>query len=190
MSIHSGLTYYLLRNPNIMTKLVDEVRTTFSTEADITIETLAKMTYLNACLEEGLRMYPPVPTGMPRRTPDGGAMICGQYVPEDITVSVSHWSSYRSEDNWHLPNQFIPERWTGDERFKDDNHTSFQPFSFGPRNCIGRNLAYHEARLLLAEVLWHFDLSLDKKSENWADQMVYILWEKNPLWVSLKPVVR
>lgn len=173
-----------------MTKLVDEIRTAFETVDDISVETLAKLPYLNACIEEGMRMYPPVPTGLPRITPKGGAPICGQWVPEDVTVSVSQWSTYRSKDNFYQADQFIPERWTGDERFRDDNHAAFQPFSTGPRNCIGRSLAYHEVRLLLSGVLWHFDLTLDKRSENWADQSVYTLWDKNPLWVSLKPVAR
>lgn len=37
-----------------------------------------------------------------------------------------------------MPDDFIPERWMGDERFVDDRTDAFQPFSFGSRNCIGR----------------------------------------------------
>lgn len=193
-----------------MAKLVNEIRTAFPDRDDIGVATLQKLSYLNACIEEGLRMYPPVPTGLPRVTPVGGAAVCGEWVPQNaskssdlitvsrrlieqrtqITVSVSHWSTYRSEKNFHKANQFIPERWLGeDEQFANDNHACFQPFSFGPRNCIGRNLAYHEARLLLTEVLWNFDLALDKKSDNWADQTVFTLWQKEPLWVTMKPAV-
>lgn len=82
---HSGLTYYLLQNPVIMSKLVDEIRTAFLSKNDITIEALQRLTYMNACMEEGLRMYPSVPTGMARRTSKGGARICGEIVPEDVS---------------------------------------------------------------------------------------------------------
>ena len=87
-----------------------------------------------------------------------------------------------------MPDDFIPERWLGqDSRFKDDNRDAFQPFSTGPRNCIGRSLALHEARISLAEVLYEFDLELDSRSQDWANQLVYTIGEKHKLWVNLHP---
>lgn len=53
--------------------------------------------------------------------------------------------------------EFSPERWMGDPRFANDNFKARQPFSVGPANCIGKNLAYAEMRLLLANLVWHFD---------------------------------
>lgn len=46
-------------------------------------------------------------------------------------------------------------------------------------------LAYAEIRLILARVLWNFDMELDPSSTNWADQKTYFLWEKRPLKVRL-----
>jgi len=46
-------------------------------------------------------------------------------------------------------------------------------------------------RLILARVLWNFDLELTEESKNWREGMkIFILWEKPPLFVKLKPVVR
>lgn len=138
-----------------------------------------------------MRLYPPVPTGLPRQVPKGGARICGEYVPEDVTVSVSQWATYHSESNFYDAESFIPERWLGeDARFEHDNHAAFQPFSVGPRNCIGRNLAYHECRLLLTEVFWNFDLELMDKSRDWTDQKVFSFWDKTELLVRLRRAVR
>jgi hypothetical protein len=53
-----------------------------------------------------------------------------------------------------------------------------QPFSVGPRNCIGQGLAMGEMRAILARVVWHFDFELCKGSENWDQQKVFSLWEK------------
>ncbi|PNS20350.1 Isotrichodermin C-15 hydroxylase [Sphaceloma murrayae] len=186
----SGLSFYLLKNPDKMAALVHEIRTSFRTIDDITIEELQRMPYLNACVEEGLRIYPPVPIGLPRIVPPQGMTIDGVFVPGGTSVSVSQWSTYRSESNFVLPEEFHPERWLpNDRRFAKDDKASFQPFSTGPRNCIGKNLAYHETRLLLASVLHHFDLELDPKSKDWHDdQLIYNLWEKVPLWVKLRPV--
>jgi len=53
------------------------------------------------------------------------------------------------------------------------------------------SLAYAEMRLILARLLWNFNLELDERSLTWAQGMkMYLLWEKVPLYVKLKPVVR
>jgi cytochrome P450 len=79
----------------------------------------------------------------------------------------------------------------GDEKYKDDNRASLNPFSFGPRNCLGKNLAYAEMRLILAKVLFNFDLELVDKDGDWMEgQKVFTLWEKPSLMVTLHPVER
>ena len=182
----SGLTYHLLRNPEKLAKLVAELRSSFESEADISVETLATLPYLNACIEEGLRIYPAVPVGLPRIVPSPGASICGQHVPGNVIVSVSHWSAGHHPSNFRNPSLFVPERWLGDPEYASDDRDAIQPFSFGPRNCLGKNLAYHELRLLLAVTLWHFDLELQQESWEWTDQKVFLLWDKKPLMVKLK----
>jgi cytochrome P450 len=177
----SGLTYYLLVNPDKMAKLVAEIRGAFTTEADITIDALAKLTYLNACIEEGLRMYPPISAGLPRRVPQEGAIIA-------VSVGVNHWATYQSTANFRNPGTFIPERFLGDPEYANDNFAALQPFSTGPRNCIGKNLAYHEIRLMMTMMLYHFDITLEEESKNWSKQKVFIFWDKKPLMVKLKAV--
>jgi cytochrome P450 len=47
-----------------------------------------------------------------------------------------------SSRNFTEPEKFIPERWLEDEyqgqRFDKSRHAALQPFSVGPRNCIGK----------------------------------------------------
>ena len=101
---------------------------------------------------------------------------------------MSQFAAYRNPKNFHSPDSFIPERWLGeDEKSSKDNKQVLQPFSLGPRGCLGKNMAYHEIRLILAKMLWHFDLTLCPQSERWADQKVYSLWEKQPLMCRLTP---
>jgi hypothetical protein len=45
-------------------------------------------------------------------------------------------------------------------------------------------------RLILAKVLWNFDLSLQQESENWSNQKMHLVWRKGPLMVNLAPVER
>jgi cytochrome P450 len=56
-------------------------------------------------------------------------------------VSTNHWATYRSSENFTDPESFHPERFLGDSRFASDRKAAFQPFSVGPRNCIGKKYA-------------------------------------------------
>lgn len=83
-SLLSGVTYLLLQNPVAYQQLVDEVRSTFSSEKEINFVSVNQLSYMLACLNEALRMYPPVANSLPRVVPKGGAQILGQYIPEQV----------------------------------------------------------------------------------------------------------
>jgi cytochrome P450 len=85
----SGCTFLLLSNPNTLDKLTKEVRSTFKEESEITIASAGQLEYMLACLDEALRCYPPVPIGNPRVVPKGGRVLCGRYVPEDVSCLIS-----------------------------------------------------------------------------------------------------
>ncbi|PSN66721.1 cytochrome P450 [Corynespora cassiicola Philippines] len=185
----SGLTYILLRNPECMKEVVKEVREAFASGEDMHMENLAALPYMNACIKEAFRLYPPVAIGLPRLTPPNGSTICGEFVPPGTTVTVPHLAMYTSERNFKDPYKYAPERWLGDEKYENDHRAVLQPFSVGSRDCLGKNMAYHEMRLILAKILYNFDFELCLESEGWIDhQETYNLWEKQPLMCRLKPV--
>lgn len=191
----SGLTYFLLTNPAKLRRLTDEIRGGFSSSEDMTFDSTAGLKYLNACMQEAIRMYPPVPAGVPRVVPPEGREVLGRWVAGGTRVSVHHWSTYRDAANFHSPNRFEPERWLagGDAAFDDDSRESYQPFGYGSRACVGQNMAMHEMRLMAAKVLYHFDLVLDggdDEGRRWTDQKAYVLWEKKPLMCRMVEVQR
>lgn len=186
----SGLFYHLAINPDKMAKLIREIRTEFHQDGDITMERLAGMKYLNCCVEEGLRIFMPVPIGLPRIS-NTDAMIANVFVPAGTKVSVPQYASYHSALHFKDPDSFVPERWIpGNVEYAGDNKAAFAPFSIGPRNCIGKNMAYHEIRLMVTKLLWNFDFALAPESVGWTKQRVYSLWEKHPLMMILMPVER
>ncbi|KAB2573625.1 Cytochrome P450 monooxygenase rdc4 [Lasiodiplodia theobromae] len=138
----SGLFYNLLMNPDKMKKLVSEVRGAFASEDELTIENIQSLTYLAACFNESLRVYPSVPQGPPRVMEAGGGIISGHFVPENTRLSLAQYSAYHSPTNFKDPLSFIPERWLTDDplaaEFANDRKDVLQPFSYGPRNCIGK----------------------------------------------------
>lgn len=143
-----------------------------------------------AVFKEGLRFYPPVAGEMPRVVPKGGATIAGQFVPHGTVVAAAQYAMNHAPRNFADSFSFQPERFLTPDKFPTDNFDVLQPFSTGPRNCVGKNLAYAEMRTLLARLVWNFDLELTDPEDNWMDQKVFFLWTKPPLSVKLTPVQR
>ncbi|KAJ5928246.1 hypothetical protein N7466_007202 [Penicillium verhagenii] len=132
----AACNFYLQKHPTYYAQLVEEVRSSFNSEKEINFLSVARLPFLNAVIEEGLRMYPPSPAIGPRVVPEGGAMVCGQHLPEKTSVSVAHYSAFRGSCNFAKPDSFLPQRWlqdTGDTQFKNDKREALQPFSMGPR---------------------------------------------------------
>lgn len=124
-------------NPDIRTKLMEELTSNFDTQTPLDMTKLAELPYLNAVLEEGLRIYPPSAFNQARVVPAQGATICGKVVPSGTAVGVATWAASRSTLNWERPDEFLPERWIGDG-FPGDDRKATQPFILGPRVCLGR----------------------------------------------------
>lgn len=84
----------------------------------------------------------------------------------------------RSSRFFDSPKEFRPERWL-DSEGKEAAHSPIndilRPFSLGPRNCLGKLLALGELRLVLAKLLWQFDLELDGDHATWVkDARFYV----------------
>ena len=98
----------------------------------------------------------------------------------------------RSHENYGDPDRFIPERWLADEKpnFHPHDARAHRPFSFGPRNCLGRSLAWMEIRCVLCKLLWNFNLRMESPDYEWNEQGTYVMWDKKQMLISLTPVKR
>ena len=186
----TGIINYLLRDSRKVQALIGEVRSTFTSEQEITAIAASQLTYLNAVLHEGLRLCPTIPDGMRRQVPKGGANVAGHFLPEDTVVSIPQWATYLSTRNFSSPTRFAPERWLpreSDSNYSHDRKDAFQPFSLGAHNCPGRSLAYLEMRLILARIVWNFNIEPVKGMElpEWSKQKIYWFWEKQPTCIRI-----
>uniref|UniRef100_A0A0B7JUQ6 Uncharacterized protein n=1 Tax=Bionectria ochroleuca TaxID=29856 RepID=A0A0B7JUQ6_BIOOC len=195
-SFMTGLFNHLLRpeNRRAYEKLRDEIRGAFTRDEDITFERLSKLPWLGAVLEEGLRIFPSAPIGFTRQVPLGGDSVDGEVIPGGTTVSTCMWAATHAPENFADPYKFRPERWLDRENATDRLGAS-NPFSLGPRGCIGRNLSYMEQRLIVAKLLWHNDIEMTG-DESWRvwdpvndheNMQVFTNWIKMPLNVRLIP---
>lgn len=80
----AGCTYLLHKHPRVLNKLQEEIRGSFEDDEDITMLKVGQLKYLNAVIEESLRIYPPVPVALNRLTPPEGATISGHWVPGNV----------------------------------------------------------------------------------------------------------
>ncbi|RUS15510.1 cytochrome P450 [Endogone sp. FLAS-F59071] len=153
----------LVRNPSVCAQLVSEIRDAFPSRDTLPSHTtLKELPYLNAVLNETLRMHMQSGQGIPRITQED-VVLGGFAVPKGTEIVASISQMARDPAIWPNPETFRP------ERFLEENvpMDAFMPFGAGSRNCIGKNFAYMSMRLTLGILLYHFDLELvpDQKVE-------------------------
>ncbi|KAF2641485.1 cytochrome P450 ClCP1 [Massarina eburnea CBS 473.64] len=184
-----GAVHYLLLNPSAYDTLASEIRSNFNSAEQISASSVTSLRYLNAVLNETLRLCPPIPDNMRRAVPKGGATVAGLGFPEGTVLGVSCWSVFQSDQHFSNPTTFAPERWLSDEKgVSHHNVKAYYPFSLGPHGCLGQPLAWLEMRLILSLLLFHFDLEAVPKAAkwNWSEQAIWWTWEKKPLLVNVK----
>lgn len=80
----SAINYYLIRNPHARKLLQDEIRSAFKSYKDIDATSTAPLKYMEAVCREAMRMYTPLPLGLPRVVPEGGDTVDGEWLPGGV----------------------------------------------------------------------------------------------------------
>ncbi|KAL5363943.1 cytochrome P450 [Aspergillus floccosus] len=154
----------LLKNPQCLRNLQEEVDNILDDEDVVApYDKVKHLPYLRACIDESMRLYPPVSFGLPRRTPPEGTTIMDDFVAGDTSVSISAYVVHRNEAIFPDPEVYRPERWLGDAG--KELQPDFVAFSTGARGCIGRNISYLEQAVLLASLVHRYEFALS--SPDW-----------------------
>jgi len=191
-SVLTAALYYLLRNPEAYERLQAEIDGAFpSGEEPLDVTKLVQMEWLNGCINEALRLQPPVPSGSQRTVGKGkGTKVLGNLIiPEETQIILHTYSIHRDPRNFHTPDAFLPERWfnTGPG---EHNTAAFIPFSYGPANCAGKNLALLEMRILLCWVIQRFQFSEvpGVRYEEWDGTIQdWFVVHQDPLLMGISP---
>ena len=112
-----------------------------------------RLPLLRASLDESLRLYPP--THRIGRTVQTPVMVGGHLLKKGAEVLIPQWSVHRSSRWYERPGHFLPQRWTPEFRRSLPRFAYF-PFSGGPHSCVGGNLAYSEAAVILGVLAQRF----------------------------------
>ncbi|GAB7359126.1 hypothetical protein MBLNU230_g5194t1 [Neophaeotheca triangularis] len=170
--------FHLTKHPQVLARLTDELRSTFTNPEEIRLgPKLHSCTYLRACIDETMRLSPPISGLLPRRVQHKGLKIpaLGVSLPPGVDVgtcilALHHHASYVVNPQSFDPSRFL-QAWdtTEDDAdaakpdfFLKQNREAllsvFNPFSLGPRSCAGKPLAYLELSLAVARVVWAFEM--------------------------------
>ncbi|KAF7319086.1 Cytochrome P450 monooxygenase [Mycena chlorophos] len=162
-----AIIYYLARNPAAQAKLHKELDEQLGTEDErvATSQQVKNLPYLDACINEGLRLHSTSALGLPRIVPEDGLTIDGNSFIPGAVLSVPSYTIHRDPEVWGLDVEaYRPERWFEDDK-KELMNKTFNPYSVGPRACVGRNLASLELQLIIASILRRFHFVLEHPEE-------------------------
>ncbi|KAM0261045.1 hypothetical protein ACHAQJ_002484 [Trichoderma viride] len=152
--------YYLARDPTIQKKLRSELEPLYGRTIPGEFTNLdlgeAEAGYLNAVINETMRMDNPTCANGPRLVPPEGIEVDGVFIPGDTLVYVPIHSMHRSAKFFKEADSFIPERWTTRPDLIIDKR-AYHPFLVGPNNCAGKRLAMIVMRFVLAYTVWYYD---------------------------------
>ncbi|KAK7064986.1 cytochrome P450 [Favolaschia claudopus] len=157
----SYLLWQLTCSPEVTEKLqreLDEAMPDPHVIPDIGV--LQELPYLDACIQEGLRVHGAVTPLLERVVPPGSDFqLLGYSIPGGTVVATQAWSIHRDPRAFPSPERFDPERW-----LKNDPQCAahFMPFGLGTRVCSGQPLAQTTLRLATAALVRNFILRADR----------------------------
>nr|QST15022.1 CYP4AP9 protein [Diaphanosoma celebensis] len=175
-SATSWLLYCLACHQDHQQRVREELDAIFGDNSrPCTLHDAAQMDYLDCCVKESLRMYPPNPF-MTRQTRHP-INIGGCDIPAGCDLLILTYALQRDPQFFEDPDDFRPERFHRDNSSGHHPH-AFIPFSAAPRDCIGRKFAMLEMKVMLSALLRKFEFKLAPESNE----------PKPTFQISLKPV--
>ncbi|KAL4815496.1 cytochrome P450 [Aspergillus spinulosporus] len=170
-SVTQTVMFQLLAHPESLHKLYEELqaakKATGLRRPFPTWQQVAELPYLDACVNEAIRLHPPFCLPLERVVPAEGVVVCGQYVPAGTIVGMNPYVVNRDRptfgedaDDWR------PERWLeGDAEHRRKLEASIMTFGAGRRVCLGRNVALFEIKKIVPALVLNYKIDLlDPKS--------------------------
>lgn len=121
--------YELALNPEIQERLREEIRTSVSeNDGNLTYEMLFNAKYLDQVINESLRKYPPIPSGIRKCLKDYKIPGTDLTIPKGTPIQLATYSLHHDPEYYPEPEKFDPERFTP-ENIKSRHHFTFLPFA-------------------------------------------------------------
>ncbi|XP_077280891.1 cytochrome P450 4g15 [Temnothorax americanus] len=174
-------------HPDIQEQVIQEVDEIFGdSDRPATFQDTLEMKYLERCLMETLRMYPPVPV-IARTINTDLKLASGDYtIPAGTTVVVTTFKMHRQPHIYPNPEVFNPDNFLP-EKTANRHYYAFVPFSAGPRSCVGRKYAMLKLKIILSTIMRNFRVKSDIKESDFRLQADIILKRAEGFKIRLEP---
>ncbi|OXA53364.1 Cytochrome P450 4C1 [Folsomia candida] len=180
--------FLLAQNPVCQRKVHEELDAIFGNESgerDVSFADLAELTYLEMCIKESLRIFPPAPVMM-RDAVEDIELDNGQVVPKGCGMVFIIPEHHRDPKYFPNPDKFDPDRFLPEECVNRHPY-AYIPFSAGPRNCIGMKYAKIQMKTCLAHILRKFKVTTQQKYTNRKIVYGIVLETKPSIEITLVP---
>ncbi|EMT71287.1 Isotrichodermin C-15 hydroxylase [Fusarium odoratissimum] len=181
----SSTLYFLLSNRKCFEKLRAEIDARLGPNHDgiVSYDSAKDLPYLRACIDESLRLRPPIAYALQRLVVcPQGAIIAGHHIKQGTTVAVSPWTIHRNRKLYKNPDEFDPERWFDPEQLSNLRRY-YIVFSQGPRQCLGRHIAIVEQQILISTMVRRYNMYLADQEMNFV---IFDRFNSNPGPLSVK----
>jgi len=155
-----AILYWVTKTPGVLEKLRKELDDAIPEGVAVpAFEMVKDLKYLNNVIQETLRIHSTSSLGLPRIVPPGpGIEILGHRFPPNTVLSVPSYTIHHSKEIWGPDaDEFVPDRW---DNLTERQRNGFIPFSYGPRSCVGRNVAEMELALIVSTTFRRYDFDL------------------------------
>ncbi|MBG01661.1 MAG: hypothetical protein CL470_05250 [Acidimicrobiaceae bacterium] len=169
------LLYELCKHPKYKEKLIQEIDHYWLNYEEPTYDSFYELPFMTKCIVETLRMWPALANGTYRELEKDDYVIGHNNEKVELKkgtyCQIINWTRHRNPELWDDPDTFNPEREFEDseiwheEGFGGYNISSdrFSPFTYGPRNCLGKNFSHMEMRLILLYIFKNHDFEFEEK---------------------------
>lgn len=179
----SMFLYNIAVHPEVQEKLYKEIEQQLGDQVP-NYDAFPKLKYLDMCLSESLRLYPPLFRFDREAAED--VTIGGITIPKRTLVVVPVWAIHHDPELWPSPDAFDPDRFSEESATHDS--VSYLPFGSGLRNCIGSRFAQMELKLTIIEILRSFKLVTNDRTQIPVQfENAFFLQPKGGIWLSLEP---
>ena len=146
-----SLMYYLATHPDVQGRVLEEI----SDLADIDEDNIKDLHFMEACIQETLRLSPVI--GETFRVCTNDCIIKGIQFQKGVKISMPIYPSHINPEFFENPQSFRPDRFLKDKENLIIPYT-WRPFGSGSRMCLGQRLALMEMKIFMAKFLQTFQL--------------------------------
>lgn len=180
------LFYLLAKHEDVQNKLIKEIDDMFKesnkdNDSSLGFEDVQKLPYLQAVIQESLRMYPPASIIFRLATQD--ATVANMPVPAGTGLWIPVHVVNRDPNNFPDPDKFNPERWMLPSSVIHPV-LSWLAFGGGPRHCVGQRLALLELKLCVVRTLRYVSVASASPDSLVVSDITSMLTPTQPIMVT------